>query len=69
MLGANGGAGTATTTVIFVCNINHIPKYLWYFIGSNFRNIKMKTAVMNRDNVHFSNQLSIGNRFTKKLTK
>lgn len=29
----------------------------------------MKTAVMNRDNVHFSNQLSIGNRFTKKLTK
>ena len=69
MLGANRCTSTATTAVMFISNLNHIPKYLLYFVGSNFRNIKMKTTVKNKAKDHCSSQLSIGNRFTKKLMK
>ena len=69
MLRADGCTGTAAAAVMFIGNLNHIPKYLWYFVGSNFRNIKMKTTVKNKTIAHCSSQLSIGNRFTKKLMK
>ena len=60
---------TATTAFMFIGNCYHIPKYLWYFVGSNFLNIKMKTTVKNKVKDHCSSQLSIGNRLTQKLMK
>ena len=69
MLGANGGAGTAATTVMFVGNCYHIPKYLWYFVGNNFLIIKMKTAVKNKAKDHCSSQLSIGKHLIQKPIK
>ena len=69
MLRADGCTGTAATTVMFIGNCYHIPKYLWYFVGSNFLNIKMKTTVKNKAIDHCSSQLSIGKRHTQKLMK